>query len=474
MSQYIDTDRAYLFGLIIAGGSFSSDLKSLTISLPLRGWGDVRKDPNRASEITQDIVKRVGPILNGMYGLTQSFSMGSVWTIECTGDASKLSQELQTFGISPSAEMRTTSDISSLVLALVDVNLKRRFIAGIADVIGSMAPSHRRFSDDVQIISFEINGFPYKFVQQLCALLHSIDCYPDQVLWNHPNMHSGRDAYYQGWKKGNKIRVALDQFAKFGALTFKSKSLAANENRLKQHKVNVAETCCNKAVVASGIIAKHCEEDFPSLPNVTRGAHFIHHKQICAALGCPYAPYAKVDEILKSAKYHISPFTTLSKGEQVEIMNLVKMDPLMANRIYKPVTVPIKEVFDAAHDGYTMLCFKDQTDFFFTDKDVGYPLNYVLDAIGFICAVRRGLVRGKRISGSRDDLIEKTIKRDPVAGITFQIPDLLTPIIAYQHGYAALIGPSNPDGYEKLISFDPNNKYRMLVRDITEADLKGE
>ena len=60
------------------------------------------------------------------------------------------------YGIACEGELRGTADISQVVLELVDDNLKRRFIAGLADTIGSMAKSQRRFTDEHQIISFEI------------------------------------------------------------------------------------------------------------------------------------------------------------------------------------------------------------------------------------------------------------------------------------------------------------------------------
>lgn len=69
------------------------------------------------------------------------------------------------YGISAEGEIRGNADIELLVADLIDDNLKRRFIAGLADTIGSMAKSQRRFSDEHQILSFEIKGYNFKFVQ---------------------------------------------------------------------------------------------------------------------------------------------------------------------------------------------------------------------------------------------------------------------------------------------------------------------
>ena len=49
--------------------------------------------------------------------------------------------------------------------------------------------------------------------------------------------------------------------------------------------------------------------------------------------------------------------------------------------------------------------------------------------------------------------------------------DLLTPLVVVGNGRGALIGADNPDVYGKLVSRDPNNQYKLLVREITEEDL---
>ena len=147
------------------------------------------------------------------------------------------------YGIVCEGELRGSADISQVVSELVDDNLKRRFIAGLADTIGSMAKSQRRFTDEHQIISFEIKGYNFKFVCDLCRLLYSINCIPDQVNWNHPNIHCTNDSYYAQWNKGFKLRILLDQYAQFGAFAFRTKAETSNENRRLQRETHAAERC---------------------------------------------------------------------------------------------------------------------------------------------------------------------------------------------------------------------------------------
>lgn len=192
----MNTDKAYLLGLTVGGGCFSSDNRSFFIRLPYRQWGEVAQNPTRAGMIANDILRVVKPLMSVEYGLEVSYIAGKDWRIVCHGDPSALIADLRSFQIEPTSCLHKTADLRLLLTALIDTNMKKRFIAGVADTIGSMAPSHRRFTDDVQIISFEISGFNYRYVCQLCNLLYQLGCPPDQILWQHPNLPCGSDAYY--------------------------------------------------------------------------------------------------------------------------------------------------------------------------------------------------------------------------------------------------------------------------------------
>ena len=54
---------------------------------------------------------------------------------DCEGDMSTLRSELEGYGIRCEGEIRKHANISKIVPELVDDNLKRRFIAGLADTI---------------------------------------------------------------------------------------------------------------------------------------------------------------------------------------------------------------------------------------------------------------------------------------------------------------------------------------------------
>ena len=468
----MNTDKAYIMGLVVGGGCFSSNHKSFSIKLPYRQWGDYAKNPERAGMIANDILKVVKPLMSVEYNLDVSYTPGKEWNIVCHGDTTDLIRDLQSFHIEPTSDLHKTADLQYLIASFSDTNMKKRFIAGVADTIGSMAPSHRRFTDDVQIISFEISGFNYKYVCQLCNLLYQLGCVPDQILWQHPNMQSGTDSYYTSWKKGNKLRVTLDSFSTFGSLAFKSKPIASKENRKKEGKYNSAEKCENKTLSVPGVVAVHVDENYADIPNELRGGHFIHHKQICAALNCPHSPQRELDRLLTHAENYISPFTVLHKDTAVGVSNIITADPLLRDREYTQADIEVKYLVDAMHDGAATILFSGNTPILHYSRDKGYPMNVIMDAVAYIVASKTGNLNGKRPRGNREEIIVNAITAIPDFAVTVKIPDLLTPMVLTDGKVAALVGPLNAQVYRQLISYDPDNKYKMLVRKITENDLR--
>ena len=51
----MDTDKAYLLGLIIGGGVFGNAEDVFSIRLPYKKWGSYLENPQRAGEIAGDI-----------------------------------------------------------------------------------------------------------------------------------------------------------------------------------------------------------------------------------------------------------------------------------------------------------------------------------------------------------------------------------------------------------------------------------
>lgn len=461
----MDTDKAYILGLIIGGGIWGNAEDVFKIKLPYKQWGSYKSSPERAGQISQDIMRLISPLFRAIYGISVSYdtSISGIWNLLCEGDLSELKKELNSYGIICEGEIRKNADISKIVKDLVDDNLKRRFIAGLADTIGSTTKSHRRFNDDKQIISFEISGFDFNFVCSLCKLLHSIKCYPDQILWNHPNFHSGSNPYYRQWKKGFKLRVFLDQYDKFGAFAFTSKAISAKENKKLQIQENQGVPCEEREIGTPSFTCVHCDENSDILPKEIRGGHYLHNRHVCAVLKCEHAPLSEVKKLIDNAQYYINPFPILVKGTAEEITVILETEKIYKNRKYKTIYMRIRDVL-AYEDGNEKLLF--------SNGEAGYPVNTVLSAVTYLVAAEMNKLNGSRPRGNRMTILTEYLTINPDAKIKIEIPEIFTPIIISKGKYSTIVGPANPNVYKKLINISAENEFKLEIADISEDDLR--
>ncbi|MDR1881536.1 MAG: hypothetical protein LBR26_01990 [Prevotella sp.] len=462
----MNSDKAYLLGLVIGGGVFGNAEDTFVVKLPYKKWGSYIKNPGRAGEIAKNILKVVSPMFRTIYGLNISYQTyeSGTWDVLCEGDLTALINDLNHYGISAAGEIKRNVSIEKVVAELVDDNLKRRFIAGLADTIGSLTPSHRRFTEDNQIISFEISGLCFNFVCQVCRLLHGIKCYPDQILWNHPNFHTGNNPYYKQWKKGFKVRVKLDQYARFGAYAFTTKAESSLEN-LQLQDGSVDSQTCEQHRINAVVSCVHPDENSPLLPPEIRGGHFIHNKHVCAVLGCEHTPYNEVKRLLAKSEKYINPFLIIVKDRATIIDDIINRTPLFKNRKYNTQNLKVKSLYKMYKDDAHALVFGNT-------NTTGYPLNEVMQGIAYLVSAQTGNLHGNRPKGKFSEIIETALSASSEMVFAFKVPDLLTPLIIFTKSHAVLIGARNPSVYKKLIHFDAKNPYKVTVRDITEADLK--
>jgi len=460
----MNTDKAYLFGLIIGGGVFGGNEAQFKIRLPYKQWGSFMRNPVRVGEISRDIMNVVSPPFRSIYGINVSFeATNSEWNILCEGDLAQLKADLLSYGIECEGDMRLRFGFAGIIPALVDLNLKRRFIAGLADTIASTVESHRRFTNEIQTVSFEIKGFNFPAVCNLCKLLYSVNCFPDQVAWNHPNCHATCDFYYRGWAKGFKIRIMLDQYITSGSFAFRSKAESAQENRGLQQQTHRATPCPERDISVSRSCV-HPGENDTRLPESIRGGHYIHNRHFCAVLGCEHAPYEKIAEKFSQVGNLIIPFPILYKDVIGRIESTIGTDGLLANREYATLHVSVGVLHSQYVENKRQLIYG-------TNAGNGYPISEVMQAIAFVIADNNEL-KGKRPIGSFEQLIERHIEEDPELSVEIRTPDLLTPLVVAANGRGALIGARNPLVYEGLVSRDPDNPYKLCVRSIAEDDLR--
>ena len=463
----MNTDKAYLFGLIIGGGTWGNAEDVFRIKLPYRQWGSYEKNPKRAAQISRDIMSFVSPLFKSIYNINVSYetTIGGVWHILCEGNMTELKSDLFSYGIACDGELRKNVSISLIAVDLIDDFMKRRFIAGLADTIGSTNKNHRRFTDEVQILSFELSGFNFSFVCELCRLLYSVNCLPDQILWNHPNFHSANNPYYRQWAKGFKLRIQLDQYAQFGAFAFKTKAESSNENRSLQQQIHSAIPCPEKDVHVTTSCVHPAEND-KRLPDCIRGGHYLHNRHVCTVLGCENAPYDTIKNLFPNVGDLVVPFPILCKDTLQRIEEIIKTDLLLANRNYSISRVNIKTIYDRFKTNKNDLLYGN-------DTNSGYPITELMQGIAYIVADNNEL-NGTRPKGNYVKLVERHLSIDPNLSIEIRKPNLLTPLVIIGNGRGVLVGAQNPSVYKKLVTIASDNEYKLCVRPITEKDLLDE
>ncbi|NTW33768.1 MAG: hypothetical protein HGB12_14300, partial [Bacteroidetes bacterium] len=197
------------------------------------------------------------------------------------------------------------------------------FLSGIFDARASLTASHRRFNDDAPVVSLEIPGSTknFKFVVQLCSWLTDLGSVTDQILYNHPNQHSGSDPDYKGWKKGFKIRFLVKSFLEKHSFALQAKSIDVTKIE-KQQKKEEQLPCYLRRLKQVSPISIHCEQNSEELPEEVRNKIFFHYHHFCAVLGCPHAPIDEIAKLVKNKNLLINFFPRLSKGTSKNLKNI--------------------------------------------------------------------------------------------------------------------------------------------------------
>lgn len=454
-------EKAYLMGLIVGGGVIRNN--NLIIKLPFRLWGEVVTNPQRAGQMATDILGHVRPLFSNVYNMAVSFTTDPEWQINSIGGlTANLINDLQAFGINVRGEIIKTANISQLRNYLNNVLFKRNFIAGIADSKGSLNANHRRFDANYQIISFEFAAANnYGIVFDICQILQEIGCYTDQLLWNHPNLHSSSDPYYSSWKKGFKVRVLIDSYVAAASFLFQAKLEGADENLANQDTTHTPIRCDHKGIDEHSVKTIHMDEDSQWLPPNIRSLHFLHNKHICAVMGCPVAPVHELEQYVDRAEYWINPFPIYHKDTYTNVHYKIRSTPIMNNRTYAIQPYTVSDLLSRVQNGQKFI--------WGNDTESGYPITIILQGIAWISQRTNGVTRNTRVSGNYLAYLNTEMNNGNLSNINVLRPDLLTPLFIHNDEYAMLIGPNNPTVYRRLIT--RYDRLRFSVREIEEGDL---
>ncbi|WP_316814457.1 hypothetical protein [Pedobacter nyackensis] len=309
--------KAYLLGLLVGGGKI--DVSTFVIDLPFKKWG---MDPKRMNIIAADILIKICSNFNSTYSFNVTYEIGNnKWLIKPINgaDISPLIDDLVEYNLPTGGFLLNSVDLTKIKTQLTGVNVES-FLSGIFDTRASLTLSHRRFNDDAPVVSVEIPGSTknFKFVVQLCAWLTDLGSITDQILYNHPNQHSGSDPNYTGWKKGFKIRFLIKSFLTQHSFALQAKSTDINQIKKKQVKEEQLP-CYLRKLGAVNPISIHSQQGSAELPPEVRNKIFFHYHHFCAVLNCPHAPYSEIQKLVNNKEKLINFFPRLSKGDSDEL-----------------------------------------------------------------------------------------------------------------------------------------------------------
>jgi hypothetical protein len=315
--KFSDGEKAYILGLLVAGGEFSDS--KFSILFPFDQWAT---DPRRQNEISTHILTKMRQTFKNAYGVDIEFSLGAKnkWTLTPIGSMKKIAlgvsairNDLTKLGLPDQGIILESVDLSKVRNELSDA-AGIRFIAGICDVRASLTESHRHRVDTTPIVSIEVPARTknFAFIVQLCSWMTSVGVATDQILYNHPSLQSADDPYYASWKKGFKIRIRADSFVKKLSFAISTKGFDAQRLALSAD-VAKQEPCISRKVKA-GHRSIHSELSSKDLPESVRGQVFLHYHHICAALGCPFAPVGEIQSMVNEYEQFVSVFPLLCKG----------------------------------------------------------------------------------------------------------------------------------------------------------------
>jgi hypothetical protein len=316
-------NELYIYGLLVGGGTVTPT--SFEVRIPLRKWGlTTRRNQQFVLDLTNDVL----PSFHSALGVNCRYSLQAngdlvIFPINpmTTTEAAFLKNKLQNLGLPYVGHLIETANLEKIASQISGSRIKSSsFLAGIFDAKASLELSQRRHSNASPVISIEIpgKGGNFNFVQQLCAWMTRMGSVTDQVLWNHPSMHSSLDPTYSGWKKGFKVRLLAKDFAaahRFGMAVF---SLELTNLVGTQKSAGQVECHARKPNLTQTSI--HNDLDSSLLPKQVRNQVFLHSMQICAAMSCPFAPEKYlIREVAHKGKSLVSVSPLMVKGTIIEI-----------------------------------------------------------------------------------------------------------------------------------------------------------
>jgi len=287
MSEYLDSDIAYLLGLIIGRGEIiqNSDIFKIVIHFPFKTQ---LEGMDQFSEYVKSLTKSINPrieSLTGKFPTIKSNQQDRDVQIEIEVTRSNIFTRIITASLNNKfhySEFRVPQGIKDSE----DLEVIKEFVRGFADTSGNIRRSNRDQNGFHRVYLDVLNRNWYLPVD-ICNLLQDKVKIPvSNIIWGHPDLRN--DSAF----REHQIRVYAHDFVKIGFyVEHKGKILKElaeeNQDLIKSGKKDPSYFCPGCKRIRNKDI-NPLEKD-NRLPKSIRGKHFDSYWQICAEFGCRYA-----------------------------------------------------------------------------------------------------------------------------------------------------------------------------------------
>ena len=288
--DYIDTDVAYLVGMIVARGSFhqDGDVRRLVIQFPYRHdamtpvpGSQISIDRETALRLSLDSIRaRISELLEVNLRVERKAHEVSLFAVFPRATISWRDLRFITGGKSNYLEFEVPE-----VIFDSDSDIQREFLRGIADTASDPSYADRDQSQRQRIV-IQVQFGNWILPIQLCQLLQEYLNIPvSNILWGHPNLRTPGGG--SGWTKETRIRIFAEAFEPIGFYFEYKQRIFEEMVRFNRDRGDPKPKVCNlKTKKLRGRKRRHEDECSERLPELLRGKHFNSYYKICKALGC--------------------------------------------------------------------------------------------------------------------------------------------------------------------------------------------
>jgi len=291
--DYLDSDVAYLLGMLVARGEISSSENVYRINIHFPKGNLIAEGQTRRFDVDKEVSLGIEKIRERLVELLDA-DIRTVDESETKDLVIRTTRRSMAWrNISMILNDQSSFPYFEIPQVFFDPNtpyeFKREFLRGYADVAGNIRLANRdqtgRHRVRLDILNYPTN---WKVPVQLCILLQNhLNVGVPSIIWGHPNL--GRE-----WRE-HQLNVYAEDFLSLG-FYFDYKQAALNElASINQARGGHGTSPCpGQRLIGRGRRKPSHPEEHNSTrldPNLV-GRHYTSYWQICRELGCPRRPPA--------------------------------------------------------------------------------------------------------------------------------------------------------------------------------------